>query len=407
MDAERATGAAIRRRQRRRQRRLRSWLRHERQTVAMELAAPFLRFLVRKLLEEKERRQEEEEQEKAAPTSASSAPKRTRKKRKKRRLPRGVRIRRCGQGSRSVFPLVVDRPEMPCIMAGMYQMDSSSFVVVHGSGKCLAGLAGYDAPHVMFPSGVDRPRMLCILAGVDQKDSCSGMYKAGIAGDSAPRAVFLPIVKPKMRCIMAGMDQRYSCVCAWMAARNRVSRPAIAENMDELEEKFKKWKKDIAYLKDIDAYDYRDNGMISILLDFVPDEVHKEITMKYATVGSNAIDLRTAMLEVERIIEREKDRVQSRSDRQTEGKISALQEGVAEDLHVWNNEAYSGYGGFVLAAKRVRQGEEDEEEAQQERSVRGKVETETGEVQQRSGKAKGEAESRKCFTCGEEGHFKA
>ena len=84
-----------------------------------------------------------------------------------------------------------------------------------------------------------------------------------------------------------------------------------------MEEKFKKWKKGIAYLKDIDAYDYRDNGMISILLDFDPDEVHKEITMKYATVGSNAIDLRTAMLEVERIIEREKDRVQSRRDRQT------------------------------------------------------------------------------------------
>ena len=109
-------------------------------------------------------------------------------------------------------------------------------------------------------------------------------------------------------------------------ARNRVSRPAIAENMDELEEKFKKWKKDIAYLKDIDAYDYRDNGMISILLDFVPDEVHKEITMKYATVGSNGIDLRTAMLEVERIIERETDRVQGRRDRQTKGKISSMEQ---------------------------------------------------------------------------------
>ena len=95
--------------------------------------------------------------------------------------------------------------------------------------------------------------------------------------------------------------------------------------------------------------------------------------MKYATLGSNAIDFRTAVLEVERIIEREKDRVQSRRDRQTKGKISALQEEVAGDLNVWNNEANSGYGGFVLAAKRVRQGE-DEEEAQQERSVRSKVE---------------------------------
>ena len=124
-------------------------------------------------------------------------------------------------------------------------------------------------------------------------------------------------------------------------ARNKVSRPAIAENMDEWEEKFKKWKKDIAYLKDIDAYDYRDNGMISILLDFVPDEVQKEITMKYATVGSNAIDLRTAMLEVERTVEREKDRVQRKKDRQTKGKISALQEEIAEDLCVWNNESKS------------------------------------------------------------------
>ena len=98
-----------------------------------------------------------------------------------------------------------------------------------------------------------------------------------------------------------------------------------------MEEKFKKWKKDIAYLKDIDAHDYRDNGMISILLDFV----HKEITMKYATEGSNAIDLRTAMLEVERIIEWEKDRVQSRRDPQTKGKISAFQEEVAEDLSMY------------------------------------------------------------------------
>ena len=68
----------------------------------------------------------------------------------------------------------------------------------------------------------------------------------------------------------------------------------------------------------------------------------------------------------------------------------------------------------MLAAKRVKQGEEDEKEAQQERSVRSKVETETGEVQLRSGKAEGGkgkgskgAESRKCFTCGEEAHLKA
>ena len=57
----------------------------------------------------------------------------------------------------SVFPLVVVRPEMPCIMAGMYQMDSSSLVVVHGSGMCRVGFTGYDVPRVMFPSGVASP----------------------------------------------------------------------------------------------------------------------------------------------------------------------------------------------------------------------------------------------------------
>ena len=34
--------------------------------------------------------------------------------------------------------------------------------------------------------------------------------EAGFAVDSAPRAVFLPVVRPKMRCIMAVMDQKES-----------------------------------------------------------------------------------------------------------------------------------------------------------------------------------------------------
>ena len=57
------------------------------------------------------------------------------------------------------------------------------------------------------------------------------------------------------------------------------------------------------------------------------------------------------MLEAEKVVDREQDHVQSRKDRQTEGMISALQDEFAEDLYVWNNESYSGYGGFVLAAK--------------------------------------------------------
>ena len=64
----------------------------------------------------------------AAPSSQPG--RRKRKKRRKRRLPRGVRIRRCGQGSRAMFPSFVDWPEMLGIMAGMYQKDSSALVFV-------------------------------------------------------------------------------------------------------------------------------------------------------------------------------------------------------------------------------------------------------------------------------------
>ena len=71
----------------------------------------------------------------------------------------------------SVFPLVVYRPEMPHIMAGMYQMDSSSLIVVYGSGSCKVGFPCDNAPRSVFPSVDDRPKMLDIMAGTDQKNS--------------------------------------------------------------------------------------------------------------------------------------------------------------------------------------------------------------------------------------------
>ena len=50
------------------------------------------------------------------------------------------------------------------------------------------------------------------LGRYDPKDSYCGMYKAGIAGDNAPRAVFSFLVRRSMmRGIMAGMDQNDSC----------------------------------------------------------------------------------------------------------------------------------------------------------------------------------------------------
>ena len=60
-----------------------------------------------------------------------------------------------------------------------------------------AGIAGYFAPRAVFPSLVGRPRVLRILAGTDLKYSCSGMCKAGFSGVSAPHAV-LPEVYRKI-----------------------------------------------------------------------------------------------------------------------------------------------------------------------------------------------------------------
>ena len=60
-----------------------------------------------------------------------------------------------------------------------------------------AGIAGYFAPRAVFPSLVGRPRVLRILAGTDLKYSCSGMCKAVFSGVSAPHAV-LPEVYRKI-----------------------------------------------------------------------------------------------------------------------------------------------------------------------------------------------------------------
>ena len=84
--------------------------------------------------------------------------------------------RRRGRHDHAVPPpegsLVVDRPEMPRILAGMYQMDSFSLVVVYGSGSCKVGFTCDCAPRSMFPSVDVRPEMLCITACTHQKDSC-------------------------------------------------------------------------------------------------------------------------------------------------------------------------------------------------------------------------------------------
>ena len=74
-------------------------------------------------------------------------------------------------------------------MADMDQKDRCS---------CMykAGIAGYFAPRAVFPSLVGRPLLLG-FAGTDLKYSCSGMCKAGFSGVSAPCAV-LPEVYRKI-----------------------------------------------------------------------------------------------------------------------------------------------------------------------------------------------------------------
>ena len=76
-------------------------------------------------------------------------------------------------------------------------------------------------------------------------------------------------------------------------ARNRVARPEVAGSLSSLETKYRKWKKDLAYLKDIGADDFTETTLVSILVDFLPDEVNKEVNMKVETVGKNFVSLKT------------------------------------------------------------------------------------------------------------------
>ena len=83
-----------------------------------------------------------------------------------------------------------------CDHAATCSSSSSSFTAdMNQKDRCgcmyKAGIAGYFAPRAVFPSLVGRPRVLRILAGSDLKYSCSGMCKAGFSGVSAPHAVCL------------------------------------------------------------------------------------------------------------------------------------------------------------------------------------------------------------------------
>ena len=161
-----------------------------------DTAAKFLLLQALKMKkeeEEKERKEKEMQEMFARLTgeylrglsqpSSSSSP-RKRKKRKKKKLPkassrssysRARRRQRQWHSRFADFPgdfllRAVFPSELLGILAVMNQKDSTTLVVIHGSGICWVGFTGHDAPRVTFPSGVAKPRMLCILAGMDQKD---------------------------------------------------------------------------------------------------------------------------------------------------------------------------------------------------------------------------------------------
>ena len=59
--------------------------------------------------------------------------------------------------------------------------------------------------------------------------------------------------------------------------------------MSVFDGKYSKWKKDVAYLEDIHAYDLSNAGMVSIFSDVLLDEGRKEITAMYNTIGNEGL----------------------------------------------------------------------------------------------------------------------
>ena len=148
--------------------------------------------------------------------------KRKRKKRRKKKTPKtssyhGRARRRQRQwhtlyvGDRgvvllhAVFPSIVDRPEMPCIMAVWYRRTVAVVCT------WLVLLVTMLLALCSFP-WLAGPECSAFWPVSTRRGGCSGMDNAGIAGDSAPRAVFSSLVgRPRVLGILAGMDQKDSC----------------------------------------------------------------------------------------------------------------------------------------------------------------------------------------------------
>jgi len=56
----------------------------------------------------------------------------------------------------------------------MAEEQTPAVVIDNGSGMSKAGIAGDDAPRACFPSIVGKPKMPGIMVGIDQKDTFVG-----------------------------------------------------------------------------------------------------------------------------------------------------------------------------------------------------------------------------------------
>ena len=103
----------------------------------------------------------------------------------------------------------------------------------------------------------------------------------------------------------------------------------IAETMCQLEERYRSWKQDIAYLTDIGGLWFQrpDDGLDRHGLR-ARWGAQKEISMKQETSGKKGqqFEDHTAH-DRRRIIQREKDRGESRKDRKWSGKVAAVADG--------------------------------------------------------------------------------
>ena len=164
----------------------------------------------------------------------------------------------------------------------------------------------------------------------------------------------------------------------------------------------------LSVLKDIGADDFTETTLESILVDFLPDEASKEVNMKVETIGRNSVSLKTLQALIEKIMAREKDRTESKRDRQGRPACSLEEQGrtCPQEQHPVTPEEKSeniGYywgdcwGGYIAMA--VKRGPDGADEpvakiARPEDQDKGKD----------KGKGKGKG---RCHICNEEGRYQA